>query len=246
MKASQMYSALAAMFSILVFFTGCDNTSDAPTDGTLSLSSNYAPTGFSGSAVPKGSSTVADTITISRARFVIRDIKFKSAGEDSINFKTEPIVLDLDLTGISQTVGVIPAKFGSFSRIEFDVHRVESTEVQSLPSTQQAQFQNFLAGERYSIIVEGTYTPPGGSPQAFTYRSKVDAKQKLDLDVALVINESSTTANATMQIRSYDWFRNQLGEIVDPRDTNNEGVIDENLKATIRVLKDNDKDGSKD
>ena len=236
--------ALISMFALLI--AGCDSTTEPATDGTLSLSAMYStlPSGTT-RILGKSSGAVAE-ITVTRARFVIRDIKFKSVGEDSLNFKTAPFVLDLNLTGAAQTISSIPAKFGDYRRVEFDVHRVEQPEISSLPAADQPPFAEFLAGERYSIIVEGTYTPTGGSPGSFIYRSKVDAKQKLDLDPPLVINENSTSVNTTMLISSDAWFRDAAGALVDPTDTNNEGVIDENLKASIRVFKDNNKDGSKD
>jgi len=74
----------------------------------------------------------------------------------------------------------------------------------------------------------------------------VNVKQKIDLDPPLLIEEGSTSVNSTMLMSSDAWFRDQAGTLVDPTDTNNEGIIDENLKASIRVFKDNNKDGSKD
>ncbi len=238
--------AILMLLATGLFWAGCDSSTEPGTDGTLSLSAMHSvlPAGTT-RILGKSTGTVAE-LTVTRARFVLRDIKFKSVGEDSLNFKTAPFVLDLNLAGASQTVSSVPAKFGEYRRIEFDVHRVEQPIIAGLPADQQAQFADFLAGERYSIIIEGTYTPTGGTPAAFVYRSKVDAKQKLDLDPPLIIDEGSTEVNTTMLISSADWFRNQQGDLVDPSDTNNEGIIDENLKASIRVFKDNNRDGSKD
>lgn len=246
MKTIRALTAAAIVTTFALLIAGCDSTTEPATDGTLSLTAMYSalPTGTT--RILGKSSDAAAEITITRARFVIRDIKFKSVGEDSLNFKTAPFVLDLNLSGASQTISSIPAKFGDYRRVEFDVHRVEQPEISSLPAADQPPFAEFLADERYSIIVEGTYTPTGGSPASFIYRSKVDAKQKIDLDPPLVISEGSTSVNTTMLISSDAWFRDSGGALVDPRDTNNEGVIDENLKASIRVFKDNNKDGSKD
>ena len=234
--------ALALSLAIL----GCENSTEPAAEGTLSLSAAYtaAPLGAAGT-LGKTSGTVAE-ISISRARFVIRDIKFKSAVEDSLSFRTDPFVLDLALTGATQSVAAVPAAFGDYRRVEFDVHRVEQPEIAALPVDQQGQFSEFLAGQRYSIIIEGTFTPTGGTATPFTYRSKVDAKQKINLDPPLVIGEGTTEVNTTLLVSSDGWFRNQQGTLVDPTDTNNEGIIDENLKASIRVFKDNNRDGSKD
>jgi hypothetical protein len=231
--------------TLFIGLWGCESSTEPVTEGTLSLSSSYSVAPAPAARVIGSAGPVAE-ITITRARFVLRDIKYKSATEDSLTFKAAPFVLQLDLTGASQTVSSIPVKFGSYRRIEFDVHRVEQPEIDALPAAEQVQFGEFLADEKYSSIIERTYTPTGGSAVSFTYRSKVDAKQKVDLNPELVIAEGSTEVNTTMLISSEGWFKDSSGSIVDPTDTNNEGIIDENLKASIRVFKDNNKDGSKD
>ncbi|MBI2427196.1 MAG: hypothetical protein HYV29_00080 [Ignavibacteriales bacterium] len=219
---------------------GCDNSTDSkPTGGTLGMSSKYTTAALAKS----GQSVALDSIKVTRARFVLRDIKFKSPGGDSSNFRTAPMILELNLNGAVQTVGSVTVPFGSYSRIEYDVHRVEKPEISNADS---AQFAEFLAGERYSIIINGIIYNTGAAPDTFTYRSKVDAKQKVDFDPAIDVSEAAPAVNATVVISSANWFKNQTGVLVNPKDTNNEGVIDENLKASIKVYKDNNKDGSKD
>ena len=125
------------------------------------------------------------------------------------------------------------------------MHRIDSAEVATLPLADQAQFQDFLAGSRYSIIIDGTVYKTGLAPQTFTFRSQDDAKQRIDLVPALVVAEGSTNVNATMLVSSADWFKSG-SVLLDPTDPNNASVISNNLKASIRVFKDNNKDGSKD
>ncbi|MFA6469563.1 MAG: hypothetical protein WCW35_11750 [Bacteroidota bacterium] len=222
---------------------GCEGTTETKsTGGTLSMSAKYTTAVLAKS----GSIAAVDSIQIIRARFILRDIKFKSPKEDSSNFRTSPMILELNLNGSIQTIGSIAVPFGSYSRIEYDVHRVEQPEISALPASEQEQFAEFLSGERYSIIINGISYMAGAAPDTFTYRSKVDAKQKVDFSPAIDVSESSPSVNASVVISSAQWFRNQLGALVNPNDTNNEGIIDENLKASIKVYKDNNKDGSKD
>lgn len=234
--------------------SGCDkSTEPAQTSGELSMTAKYTT---SAAALLKSSATsfestaevaAVDSIRITRARFVLRDIKFKTAGEDSASFKAAPFVMTLNLSEAPQAIAVVPMKFGTYRRVEFDVQRVEQPMISALPVADQAQFADFLAGERYSIIIEGLVFKDGSTTgAAFTYRSKVDAKQKIDLSPELVIAEGSTSVNATLLISSARWFRAQSGSLVDPTVSQSEGVIDENLKSSIRVFKDNNKDGSKD
>lgn len=222
---------------------GCDNSTDTkPTSGTMSMSSEYTTEVLA----KTGQSMAVDSVKIMRARFILRDIKFKSPKGDSSNFRTAPMILELNLNGSIQTVGSITVPFGSYSKIEYDVHRVEQPEVSSLPASEQAQFAEFLLDQRYSIIINGIVYNTEAAPDTFAYRSKVDAKQKADFDPAIEVTETAPAVNATVVISSANWFKNQLGALVDPKDTNNESVIDENLKASIKIYKDNNKDGSKD
>lgn len=255
MKTKKIPFLALAIVSLGTFlFSGCDkSTEPGLTEGQLSMTAKYTT---SAAALLKVSEeTIAsiaeiaavDSIRITRARYVLRDIKFKTAGGDSATFKTDPFVHTLNLSEAPQTITVVPMKFGTYRRVEFDVQRTEQSHVSSLPAAEQAQFADFLAGERYSIIIEGTlYKDRSTSGIAFTYRSKVNAKQKIDLSPELVISESATSVNATLLISSANWFRAQNGSLVDPTLSQSEGVIDENLKASIRVFKDNNKDGSKD
>lgn len=92
-----------------------------------------------------------DSLRITRARFVLRDIKYKTRS-DSSHFRAAPFVLELNLSSAIQDISVAEVPFGTYRRIEFDVHRINTNDVGSLPAFEQAQFQDFLAGDRYSII----------------------------------------------------------------------------------------------
>ena len=104
-----------------IFVWGCDNSTDSkPTSGTLAMSSKYTTS----TLAKAGQSAAVDSVKITKARFILRDIKFKSPKGDSSNFRTAPMILELNLNGSVQSVGSITVPFGSYSRIEYDVHRV--------------------------------------------------------------------------------------------------------------------------
>lgn len=239
------------LLAILVpagFWVSCEKSSEPQQSGSLSLSSYYsvapAPTGSRGELRKSPGVLAVDSIRISRARFVLRDIKFKTQS-DSMNYRTDPFVLELNLAGGVQAIAASDVPFNTYRRIEFDVHRVESPEISRLPQLEQAKFTEFLAAERYSIIIEGTVYKTGQAQQSFVFRSKIDAKQKVDLSPELVVSEAAPAANVTMLISSADWFKSS-GVLLDPTDPQHESAISENLKSSIRVYKDNNRDGSKD
>ena len=248
MKQTPSFIIVGFFMAGLLVVAGCDKSTSPSTTGSLSFSTRYssaqapAPSML---AMSKLSGTAAvDSVRITRARLVLKDIKFKSA-VDSMNYKSGPMVIELSLTSATQTLAVQGVPFADYSRIEFDVHRTQPSEISGMSAADQAAFTDFLAGQVYSIIIEGTVYRTGQSDTSFVYRSKVDAQQKYDLVPALSITENNNQANVTLLLSSGSWFTGPAG-LVDPTDPNNEGVIDENLKATIRVFKDNNKDGSKD
>ena len=214
-----------------ILLMSCKEDSAAPviTKGSLSLKSEYTTV-----VLAKTSGTAAvDSIKITRARFCLRDVKFKNAVEDSMNFKAAPFILDVNLTGTAQTVGVAEVPFGTYKRIEFDVHRLERPDIAGLTDT--LQFVDFLKDERYSVIISGTMYI-AGKDSAFTYRSKIDAQQKIDILPNLVVSEQANSVSTTLQISSANWFKfNNV--LLDPTDKNNEGKIDEAIKVSIKLKK---------
>jgi hypothetical protein len=240
-----LVSVVAMTISAFVWI-GCDkSTAPVTTTATLSLVSAYTAQQFPTGVAKSSGNLGVDSVKVTRARFVIKNVKFKST-IDSLNFKSDPVLVELNLTGTVQDVSAREVPFGTYRRIEFDVHRIDSTDVSALPAPDRALFSEFLAGQRYSVIVDGTVYKTGLAAQSFTYRSKIDAQQKIDLSPQLTVSEASPSGNATMLISSFSWFKNQTGVLVDPADPNSEGVIDENLKNSIRVFKDNNKRGTKD
>lgn len=235
---------LAGLVSLI--WMACDKSTEPMTVGRISLTQNYSSLSAPAASVAVLSkSAAADSLTITRARMVLKDIKFKS-NVDSLNYKSGPVIVELNLTAAAQSLDVKEVPFGAYRRIEFDVHRTQPSEISGMPAADQAAYADFLAGEVYSIIIEGTVYRTGQSDTTFVYRSKVDAQQKHDLLPELVVSEQVPDANVTLLISSGSWFKDTGGLLVDPTDPNNEGIIDENLKSSIRVFKDNNKDGSKD
>ncbi|TAK61028.1 MAG: hypothetical protein EPO24_06105 [Bacteroidetes bacterium] len=237
---------------LLIASSGCkDSTTEPSSSGQISMTTKHSASDSPSDTFARmvrsenqTGSAVIDSLQITRARFVLRDIKYKTQS-DSSNFRAAPFVLELNLSSAIQNFAVAGVPFGSYRKIEFDVHRVNTNDTVSLSVSEQAQFLDFLAGERYSIIVSGT-TYTAGISTAFTFKSKVNVKQKIDLDPELVINQSSPPINATMLISSGGWFKLSTNVLLDPSDTSNENTINDNLRASIKVFKDNNKDGNKD
>lgn len=243
-----LFTAVVALLAIALIVPGCEKSTEPTGTGQISMTSKYtsapAPAASIRPDFAVASESAIDSIRITRARFVLRDIKFKTQA-DSSNFRTLPMILELNLSGAVQEVSVASVPFGTYRRIEFDVHRVDTASVNGVPAAERPLYADFLAGDRYSIIIEGTIYTAGQAPRSFVYRSRVNAKQKIDLSPELVVSDGQTSVNVTMLVSSDGWFKSG-NTLLDPTDSRNESEIDNNLRASIRVYKDNNKDGSKD
>jgi hypothetical protein len=227
-----------------------DSPTSASGGGTMRLSLKAISTppaaAASRSLVPSAASAV-DSVTLTRARLVLRDIRFHTS-EDSLDYRTAPLVLTVQPGSPLQEVSVRSVPPGTYREIEFEVHRIESTDVASLLPVQRAPFADFLAGERYSIILEGTVYPAGdGSGVPFTFRSRINERQEFSFDPGLSVSETQDAVNVTMLVDAGSWFRSADGlSIVDPRDPSETDQIENNLKSSIRVFEDNDRNGEDD
>lgn len=227
--------------------TAC-NSSTSPTTGQISMTSKYSTATLSAQpakAVGAQSALAVDSIHITGARLVLSRIKFEK-GSDSAEFKAAPFVFEPNLGGVLQDVSVGGVPFGTYGKVKFKIHHIDSSDVRGLPPSELAQFADFLAGQRYSIIIDGVVYQPGMSPQTFTFKSQVDAEQEYILLPPLAVSESKPSVNVTLTVSSFGWFKDTGGVLLDPTDPSNVSRIDESLKASIKIYKDDDKDGVQD
>ena len=232
-------SAAVFLFTIILF-NACSNSAEPETNGTINLTSKYST-----SVLQKIGNNSAVEVNISKVTYILREIKFKTQKDSTEGlFKTTPLVLELNIAGNIQEVGGLTVPFGTYNRLEFDIHRAEANDTTAMSTDQRAKIRPFFVGDKYSVIIEGTYND-GTSQKNFVYKSKVNMKQKIDLATPLVVTESENTINATMLISSYGWFRDN-NTILDPADSKNESKIDNNIKNSIKAIRDKNKDGSAD
>jgi len=128
----------------------------------------------------------------------------------------------------------IPA--GMYSRIEFDVHKVESGDL-----LDDAFLMEHPEFDGLSIRVLGTF-----NSQAFVYETDLNAEQKLELIPALTVAEGSDL-NVTIRVDIDTWFRTAAGVLIDPATANkgglNESEVNDNIKTSLKAFEDADRDG---
>jgi hypothetical protein len=190
--------------------------------------------------------TGTDTLIITSAQLVLREIELKAVETAACDIEPEPAgcqeievgpeLVDLPLTpGTTQQFDVdIPP--GMYSRIDFEVHKVESGD--SLDNAFIALHPEF---DGLSIRVLGTF-----NNQSFVYETDLDVEQELDLVPALTVIEEGDV-NVTIRVDIDTWFRTAGGVLIDPATANkggvNEGEVKDNIKTSLKAFEDDDRDG---
>lgn len=225
--------------------SGCNSSTQPPTSGQIVMASEYSRE-ISGTlqAVTQDAPSGVDSVAVTRIRIVLRDIKFKTQS-DSAAFRTSPFVLELNLNGTLQNVSVADVPFGTYRRIEFDVHKVIAAEIAVLSPGEQAKFQDFLVDGGKSIVVDGRVYRADGA-HSFTFYSASNVNQKIELARALEVSEDYPVANVTMKVTAGDWFSDSKGGLLDPLDSSDQNAISHNISGSIHVFKDTNRDGESD
>jgi hypothetical protein len=193
----------------------------------------------------------ANALVLSSVEIVLREIELKRVdvsdcdllGENADGcekFEAGPVLVSVPVDGsVSEEFSLnIPA--GSYTEIEFDIHKVSSGD------EQDAQFLSLHPTfDQLSIRVTGTF-----DGQAFVFETDLDVEQELNLLPALVIGESTGSTNITVEVGLDRWFLDATGRTVDPATGNkggqNESLIKENIKNSIEAFEDGDRDGTED
>jgi hypothetical protein len=204
---------------------------------TLSLKAQYINTSTTGQPMSfYKSSLVANAITITRARFLIRNVKLRSAPEDSMEFISDPYIIDLNLDGQPNTIVVKDIPANTYDRIEFRVHRLDDDDPRDLAYFQHPDFQDFVEDNRYSMIIEGTIQEGTNSPETFVFRSRDNEEQRHFFNPVLVVDESTSQITVVFEINGTNWFVGEDGLLLDPRDESNEDTISDNLRESIEIV----------
>lgn len=239
MKFDVFRVATLSLFTILII--SCSSSTEPVTSGSLTFSTKYTKT-----ALAKiGNLLAVDSIKITKATYLLREIKFKSQNDSTDGlYKTTPLVLELNLDGNVQEVASQNVPFGTYTRLEFDIHKAEANDTLSMSADQRTKIRPFFAGDKYSIIIEGIIYE-GTTQRSFVYKSRLNVKQKIDLVQPIAVSGTEPAVNTTMLISSNGWFK-ENNSILDPSDSKNETKIDNNIRSSVRAYKDKNKDGIAD
>lgn len=270
MNKKALFAGVLILAASVILDFGCNNSQNPVSanqigrPGQVSMMAKY--TGNQAAAMNKtGSAAGVDSIQITNARIVLKDIKLKGLEKehenddetkpnseltnvdcrDEVNFRTGPILLNLNLSGSLQQVTVADIPLGTYRRIKYKIHSITQSDIDNLSAPDQAAFADFLADGGYSIIVEGT-TYSGDTATSFIFKSSLNAVADVEFTPPIVVDSTSPSPNLTIEINSDGWFKSYDGGLLDPNDQNKKGRIEANIEKSIHVYKDCNRDGQED
>lgn len=244
----QQFKFFILMLSFMIMACEKDPVSSENGSTRLTMKAQYVTSESGKKATGSLNHALAvEAITITRARFLIRNVNFRSVPEDSTEFVSDPYIIDLRLDGQPNTIAIGDIPADTYDRIDFRVHRLDDDDPRDLAYFQHPDFQDFVSDDRYSIIIEGTVQEGNDSSESFVFRSRDNEKQRHFLNPYLVVDESLNQITVVFEFNGTNWFVSEDGILLDPRDESYENEISENLKESIEIIeKKIDNEGDSD
>ena len=160
-------------------------------------------------------------LAIERARIAVSEIELEGGKEDEREAEMGDAIIEVVLSGEPTNVAVDAVEAGSYHTIGIEL-KVDSFD-----------------GNKASIVVEGTYR---GSEFVFRSSIKPEVEFRLTPEVD-VPAKGSATAGMSFDVGA--WFKDGVGNVLDPTDANNQKTIEESIMRSMAVnaeIEDEDED----
>lgn len=183
---------------------------------------------------------VASGVDIDRVRILIRDLELEplegkdDSEEDDEEIEAGPFLVDLSgaaLAGDVQKVLEADVPAGRYRKVKFKIDTLEEDE-----TALDASF-DALREQQASVLIEGTV-----DGEAFSFAAELDVEQEFEADLGL----DAGAGNLTLNVDPTGWFTAADGSRLDPRLSESRAKIVENLKHSLDVVEDHDRDGDDD
>lgn len=204
-------------------------TITAETEGTKANSAFWKKSGNPSSGI------VADSIEITRVRFLLSEVKIHVEGNDTTKdgeIKAGPFILEFT-PGFSRVFSTITIPSGSYEKIKFEIHKFPSSIDQTYLN--DPTFTDFVTNERSTIIIEGrVWSAKSSIPVNFVYKSHITENLEARFPGLITLGAGSS-ASIAMVFSPLLAFK--ASSVLDPRDPDNAKDIDNFLKSAIKALK---------
>jgi hypothetical protein len=214
------------------------------------------------SSVPTGSGT----LKLDNLYLVVKELELKKApatsgptgssdtSSDSSSHDVEeleagPYVLEMNVTdtGLRTAIPATVVPAGSYKGVEFEIHRVRSTEKLNLQATKGGVKLDGL-----SIVLEGTCTgPAAGTPPVTPAPTPFAVTSTMEVEVEYAspfVVADGAPSNVTLAFDASMWLAGPGGTTLDPclHDPKVDAQIMANVKASLKAFDDDDRDGEDD
>ena len=235
---------LTSAFSSLLLISwiiGCSSSTTQPSNtATVNFSGetdgSHASTPFWGKSPTIASSGIrADSIEITRVRFLISSVELHVEGNDTTKdgeLKAGPFVAEFT-PGLSRIFSTVTLPSGTYEKIKFEIHKFP-TSIASIYLNDPV-FTDFVTNDRSTVIIEGKVWPTNiAVPVNFEYKSHITASLEAKFPGSITINAGSTN---TLALIFSPVLAFKAAFVLDPRDPQNSNDIDNFLKTSIKALK---------
>lgn len=231
-------SALLLFVSIVVL-NGCSSSSTPSTTTTVTMTAETdgtkATSAFHKNQNSPTAGIVADSIEITRVRFLLSAVKLHVEGNDTTKdgeIKAGPFILEFT-PGSSRVFSTITLPAGQYEKIKFEIHKFPSSIDQTYLN--DPIFTDFVTNERSTVIIEGrVWSAASSTPTNFVYKSHITANLEAKFPGLITLDGGS---NVTLAMLFSPVLAFKATNVLDPRDPSNAGDIDKYLKSAIKALK---------
>ena len=224
---SRTISLVAAVVASALLLGACDSTGSADQESSVQVgfATSYTASGASGAAAKSSHDSLEitgsnGTLKVTDVRLIVSEIELEGDA-DSAEFEAGPTFLDLPL----DTTDVAPVATsrippGSYDEFEFEVEDVDieendddEEELQDLGEEIRGTFPDWP--EDASMVVVGTFTPDGGSPQDFTTYFEAEIEVEREMEPAFEVGGDGPARRLTVRLDPTRWFSKNDGTAWD-------------------------------
>lgn len=176
------------------------------------------------------------TLTIDEIRVIVDEAELEGADgscdvpgsgdgdDDCAEFEAPPRFLDLPLDGapVAAMVGLVPE--GTYDELEFEIEDLEDDETDPAEAAAIAAVRAQVLAEfpdwppQASALVAGSFTPTGGTAEAFRVFLDAEIEVEMDLVPPLVVDaDGSASRDLTVDVSPHIWFLRPDGSVFDLR-----------------------------
>jgi hypothetical protein len=217
----------SALLAAVVALSACEGSTGPNANATLRIASP-AQAGLSSETATGLSITGSNgTLLLTALKVIVDEFELENDDDDCDDdqpggtcgeFEAELFIADVPLGSGAVTVANDRIPSGTYTKLEFAIEDLDDDaddddgpRIAALLAQLRTTYADWPAGA--SMMIEGTFTPTGGAPQAFRVYFEAEVEIEKTFATPLVIDGNSM--GLTIELRPDLWFRNGDGTVRD-------------------------------